>query len=83
MKKITTLALSLCFTGVLTLSINFENTGIFASNEQSEVKQMPFENISGDRYLVVTKEQQDVIENSPIKEGFLETKEGTKVFFKK
>ncbi|MFD0771301.1 hypothetical protein ACFQZ1_21410 [Bacillus sp. CGMCC 1.60114] len=83
MKKISKLALTPWFTGALTLSINFENAKVFAANEQFEIKQTPSENINGDRYLVVTREQQEAIENSQIKEGFLETKEGTKIFFKK
>lgn len=102
MKKIATFALTLCFTGALTLSIHFENTKVFASSEHFEVKPLPpenssgnhhlvvtreqqdaIENSSGNRHLVVTKEQQDAIENSQIKEGFLETKEGTTIFFQK
>ena len=63
MKKISKLSLVLCFTGALTLSIGLINnkdlnkTEAFASTGQLKVE-------DGDRYRVVTVEEQEMRENN-------------------
>lgn len=63
MKKLSKFVLSLCLTGALTLSIglinnkDLNNTGAFALTEQSKVE-------DGDRYRVVTVEEQEILENN-------------------
>ncbi|KKZ90877.1 hypothetical protein B4147_0240 [Bacillus wiedmannii] len=67
------------------LAIDYGNGQVLASNEhyQFEVQQRSPEKISGDSYIVITREQQEAIKSSQAKNGFFETKEGTKIFFGK
>ena len=78
------------FVGVLALSISMKdlNTEVFAQDEQLKVKDGQTSTNNGDQYRVVTREEQDMIENivkiMPAGEvGFLQQEEGTGVFVKK
>ncbi len=69
MKKLSTFALTLCFTGVLTLSIGFINNKDLNKTEASPLLESPILVEDGEQYRVVTREEQNMRENNPIEEG--------------
>ncbi|WP_028401920.1 hypothetical protein [Ectobacillus panaciterrae] len=80
------LGLVLCFAGVLTLSMGFaegndsQGTQVSAQNQKGPIK---INNLDGDRLMVVSVEEQNAVEHSPVQAGFISREDGTRVFFYK
>ncbi|WP_028402339.1 hypothetical protein [Ectobacillus panaciterrae] len=78
----------LCFAGALalTVSIGFAKDNSFQDvkvSTQSEDHIGPVKVQNKDRLLVITREEQEAVESSSVKAGFLVREDGTKIFFEK
>ncbi|MBZ5752188.1 hypothetical protein [Metabacillus rhizolycopersici] len=83
MKKLSKFALILCFTGVLTLSIGFINNKDLNQTEASALLGSPILAEDGDQLLVITVEEQNMVENSSALSGFVPQENGPGFFFEK
>ncbi|MBE7105103.1 peptidase M56 [Bacillus cereus] len=65
--------------------INYNNGEVLAANGQYqfEIKSRPPEGINGDPYVVITREQQEIIEKSQTEQGVISSEKGTPIHFKK